>query len=209
MSSNRVPGHTRPQYIPALDGVRLFAVLLVVLHHLTRGSSSSVFMHLLGLQRGNGIGPSLFFVLSGVLLTTVIVDARDTEHRYRNFLMRRVLRIFPLYFAYLIGAVIAPCVITGVPPQHFWVFGLFLQNTFGHTAASTGSVLPLYHFWTLAVQDQFYLFWPLLLWNCASTCTMRQLCFVILAVSLLTRIAITIPPLSPELLRRILPRRAG
>jgi peptidoglycan/LPS O-acetylase OafA/YrhL len=209
MSGNPVPGPTGREYIPALDGVRFLAVLLVILHHLTRGSHSSIFMHLIGLQRGNGIGPSLFFVLSGVLLTTVILQARDSEHRYRNFLMRRALRIFPLYFAYLIVAVIATWVIAGTPPRHFWVFGLFLQNTFVDAAATTGSVLPLYHFWTLAVQDQFYLFWPLLLWSCASTRTMRQLCFVIIGVSLLTRIVITHPPLSPELLGRILPSRAG
>src|ERR1700688_1211916 len=145
MSSNPVAGPTGRHSIPALDRVLFLAVLLVIPPHLTRGSHSSIFMHLIGLQRGNGIGPSLFFVLSGVLLTTVILQARDSEHRYRNFLMRRALRIFPLYFAYLIVAVIATWVITGTPPQHFRVFGLFLQNTFADAAATTGSVLPLYH----------------------------------------------------------------
>jgi len=73
----------------------------------TQGARSSLFLHLIGLQRDNGIGPSLFFVLSGVLLTTVILDTRHTERRYRNFLTRRVLRIFPLYFGYLTLATVA------------------------------------------------------------------------------------------------------
>ena len=63
-----VEQHTRSKYIPALDGVRFLAVALVMLHHLTRGSQTSIVLHLIGLQVGNGLGPPLFFVLSGVLL---------------------------------------------------------------------------------------------------------------------------------------------
>src|SRR5260370_18020322 len=96
-----VEQHTRSKYIPALEGVCFVGVGLVILHHLTSGSRTSIVLHLIGLQVGNGIGPPLFFVLSGVLLTTVIIDARRTEHRYRNFLTRRALRIFPLYLGYL------------------------------------------------------------------------------------------------------------
>src|SRR5580704_1093160 len=132
-----VEQYTRPRHIPALDGVRFLAVGFVLLHHLTRGSHSSIFLHLIGLQEGNGIGPTLFFVLSGVLLTPVILNARNTEHRYRNFLLRRVLRIFPLYFAYLAAAVIATILMTGHRVQHLWVFTFFLQNTFLTAAAGT------------------------------------------------------------------------
>ena len=201
--------YTRPKHIPALDGVRFLAVGLVILHHLTRGSHSSIFLHLIGLQEGNGLGPTLFFVLSGVLLTPVILNARHTEHRYRNFLLRRVLRIFPLYFAYLAVAAVATVLLTGHRLQHLWVFAFFLQNTFLTTAANTGSVLPLYHFWTLGLQDQFYLFWPLLLWNCDSTRTMRRACYVIIVLSFASRVVIAHPSLTPDLFGRILPARAG
>src|SRR5260370_22764723 len=105
--------HTRSKYIPALDGVRFLAVAFVILHHLTRGSQTYIVLHLLGLQEGNGIGPPLFFVLSGVLLTSVIIDARGTEHRYRNFLTRRALRILPLYLGYLGVAIAATLLLTG------------------------------------------------------------------------------------------------
>ena len=204
-----VEQNTRSKYIPSLDGVRLLAVALVMLHHLTRGSQTSIVLHLMGLQVGNGIGPPLFFVLSGVLLTTVIIDARGTEHRYRNFLTRRALRILPLYLAYLGVAMVVTFLITGRHMQNVWVFGFFLQNTFLTAASKTGSVLPMYHFWTLAVQDQFYLLWPLLLWNCDSVRKMRYLCVAGIILSFGARMIITHPSLTPELFGRILPAHAG
>jgi peptidoglycan/LPS O-acetylase OafA/YrhL len=204
-----VERHTRSRHIPALDGVRLLAVGLVMLHHLTSGSHASIVLHLLGLQAGNGIGPPLFFVLSGVLLTTVIIDARETKHRYRNFLTRRALRILPLYLAYLGVAMVATFLLTGRHMQNVWVFAFFLQNTFLTAASKTGSILPMYHFWTLAVQDQFYILWPLLLWKCDSIRKMRCLCVAGIILSLGARIIITHPSLTPELFGRILPARAG
>ena len=200
---------TRPKHIPALDGVRFLAVGFVLLHHLTSGSHSSLFLRLIGLQQGNGIGPTLFFVLSGVLLTPVILNARNTKNRYRNFLVRRVLRIFPLYFAYLAVAAIATVLMTGHRMQHLWVFTFFLQNTFLTAAADTNAVLPVYHLWTIALQDQFYILWPLLLWNCDSIRTMRRACYVIIVLSFAARIVITHPSFTPVLYGRILPARAG
>jgi peptidoglycan/LPS O-acetylase OafA/YrhL len=204
-----VERHTRSKHIPALDGVRLLAVGLVMLHHLTRGSQTSIVLHLIGLQVNNGLGPTLFFVLSGVLLTTVIIDARGTEHRYRNFLARRALRIFPLYLGYLGVAVVATFWLTGQHLQNLWVFAFFLQNTFLTPASKTGSVLPMYHLWTLAVQDQFYLLWPLLLWKCDGIRKMRYLCVAGIILSFGARIIITHPSLTPELFGRILPAHAG
>jgi peptidoglycan/LPS O-acetylase OafA/YrhL len=201
--------HTRSKYIPALDGVRFLAVAFVILHHLTSGSRASMVLHLIGLQAGNGIGPTLFFVLSGVLLTTVIIDARGTEHGYRNFLTRRALRILPLYLGYLGVAIVATFLITDQHLQNLWVFAFFLQNTFLTAASKTGSVLPMYHLWTLAVQDQFYLLWPLLLWRCDSIRKMRYLCVAGIILSFGARLIITHPSLTPELFGRILPARAG
>jgi len=200
---------TQPKYIPSLDGVRFLAVGFVLLHHLSRGSHSSLLLHLIGLQEGNGIGPTLFFVLSGVLLTPVILNARNNENRYRNFLTRRVLRIFPLYFAYLAVAVVATALLTGHRLQHVWVFAFFLQNTFLNTAADTGSVLPMYHLWTIALQDQFYILWPLLLWRCDSTRSMRHLCYAIIVLSFATRVVIAHPALTFDIFGRVLPARAG
>jgi peptidoglycan/LPS O-acetylase OafA/YrhL len=203
------PRRTRPPHFPALDGIRLLAVGFVILHHITSGSSSSTLLHLIGLQRGNGLGPPLFFVLSGALLTAVIDLARNTENRYRNFLLRRVLRIFPLYFGYLLLATAVTFLVTGSGPQQLWVYVLFSQNIFVHTAEQTGSVLPTYHLWTIAVQDQFYLVWPLLLWLCKSIRQMRILCSSGIAVCFLARVLMLSSPLPSELLIRSLPAVAG
>lgn len=199
----------RPKYVPSLDGVRFLAVGFVILHHLSKGSHSSILLHLIGLQEGNGLGPTLFFVLSGVLLTPVILNAHNSERRYRNFLTRRVLRIFPLYFAYLVVAVVATAVLTGHSLQHLWVFAFFLQNNFLTTAGDTGSVLPMYHLWTIALQDQFYIFWPLLLWRCNSTRDMRRVCYAIILLAFATRVVIAHPSLTFETFGRVLPARAG
>jgi peptidoglycan/LPS O-acetylase OafA/YrhL len=200
---------TRSKYIPALDGVRFLAVALVIVHHLTRGSHTSLFLHLIGMQAGNGIGPTLFFVLSGVLLTTVILNTRGTEYRYRNFLTRRALRIFPLYLAYLGAAIATTFLLTGRHVQNIWVFALFLQNTFLTAAGKTGSVMPMFHLWTLAVQDQFYILWPLLLWKCDSVRKMRYLCLAGIVLSIGARLIFTAPALTPELFGRTLPACAG
>ncbi len=181
----------------------------MILHHITSGSTNSTFLHIIGLQHGNGLGPPLFFVLSGALLTAVIDLARDTDSRYRNFLLRRVLRIFPLYFGYLLLAAAVTFLVTGSGPQHLWVYALFSQNIFVHAAERTGSALPTYHLWTIAVQDQFYLVWPLLLWRCKSVRQMRILCWSGIALSLLARVLMVSSPLPSELLIRSLPAVAG
>ncbi len=120
LSNSLATSRKRPNHIPALDGVRLVAVGLVILHHLTSGAHTSFFLHLIDMQHDNGIGPPLFFVLSGTLLTKVILDARNAENRYRNFLLRRMLRIFPLYFGYLGLLTFATWIETGKLPSYLW-----------------------------------------------------------------------------------------
>ncbi len=199
----------RSNHIPALDGVRLVAVALVILHHITSGLHASFFLHLLGMQHDNGIGPPLFFVLSGTLLTTVILDARNTENRYRNFLLRRVLRIFPLYFGYLGLLTFATWIETGKLPSYLWVFALFSQNIFVSYAGHTSSVLHTYHLWTIAVQDQFYLIWPLLLWRCNSNRQIRLLCSAGIVLSVLSHAVLLYPGFPEEYAVRSLPAVAG
>lgn len=205
MPSLLAPQRARPNHLPALDGVRLLAVGLVILHHITSGSQNSFFLHLIGVQRGNGLGPPLFFVLSGALLTTVINGLRDTENRYRTFMLRRVLRIFPLYFGYLLVAFVITFAVTGTPPRNLWAYALFSQNIFLQAAEQTGSKLEMYHLWTIAVQDQFYLLWPLLLWRCKTIRQMRMLCCAGIAVSILSRVLMVVLGLPTDLLIRSLP----
>ncbi|HSY35349.1 MAG TPA: acyltransferase [Acidobacteriaceae bacterium] len=153
----------------ALDGLRGLAILLVFIFHYGGGlQSTQPAQRLAGyFTQFSWSGVVLFFALSGFLITGSLWETNHTVHRLRNFYVRRALRILPLYIVALLAVAIA-ALLTGA---HFTqlrpllVFVFFLQN-FPHLssyALSTPSPLPLYHFWTLAVEEQFYLIWPIVL----------------------------------------------
>jgi peptidoglycan/LPS O-acetylase OafA/YrhL len=103
----------------------------------------------------------LFFVLSGFLITGILLDTQDSPAYYRNFFVRRVLRIFPLYYGVLLIAfVLAPLLLAlpaGYGGQQIWLW-TYTENF----AAPFGGGDPLFpHFWSLCVEEQFYLVWPL------------------------------------------------
>ncbi len=99
------------------------------------------------------IGVDLFFVLSGFLITASLLATRGRGDYYRVFFVKRTLRIFPLYYCFLAGFVIW----NGIPfAQHvwYWVYLGNFRNAFGNSISS------LNHFWSLAIEEQFYLVWP-------------------------------------------------
>jgi peptidoglycan/LPS O-acetylase OafA/YrhL len=154
---------------PALDGLRGLAVLMVFIFHYGGGQKSSdSFVHLLGiLTEACWIGVILFFALSGFLITGSLWDSIGQRHRLRNFYSRRALRILPLYFAALLAAaffsVARGTTFAELKPLLLYVF--FLQNLphLAGLAQQFTPTLPVYHLWTLAVEEQFYLLWPLIL----------------------------------------------
>jgi peptidoglycan/LPS O-acetylase OafA/YrhL len=154
----------RPRW-PALDGLRAVAVLAVIIYHF-------------GLLPGGYLGVDLFFVLSGFLITSLLIrewDSRRGHISFRDFYRRRVLRLFPA-----LGCVIAVTVaLTGFlelsrPPSNRQYVagtleGLPLVVTFAGNwaraldpASSLGSLGMLGHTWSLAIEEQFYLLWPAL-----------------------------------------------
>jgi peptidoglycan/LPS O-acetylase OafA/YrhL len=149
-------------HIPGLDGVRGLAVVMVVCYHgqLSLDGSSMAERVWISAFRGGWCGVDLFFVLSGFLITTILIQTRQDSHYFRNFFMRRVLRIFPLYFVSLF---LLFSWLSGVDSSvQVWHY-LFFQNwmtVFG--SPSPPGILS--HFWSLAVEEQFYLFWPVVIW---------------------------------------------
>ncbi len=164
-----IPSFPKTQRDVALDGLRGLAVLLVFLFHYGGGlQSSRPAVRMVGLITQAGwLGVVLFFALSGFLITGSLWETVAQGHRLRNFYARRALRILPIYSLALLAAAAAALLRGATLSQlkPFAIFAVFLQN-FPHLAADAiqnPSPLPLYHFWTLAVEEQFYLIWPLIL----------------------------------------------
>lgn len=153
---------------PALDGLRGVAILLVYIFHYGGGlRSTHAAVRGLGYFAETGwIGVILFFALSGFLITGSLWDSRDQPHVLRNFYLRRVLRIFPLYYLVVLIALFAS-VARGTRLAELgpvFLYAGFMQNLPGCVtkALLPISPLPLFHLWSLAVEEQFYILWPAL-----------------------------------------------
>lgn len=147
-------------FMPQLDGLRAIAVGAVLVHHLL---AQDLLPGLLSQVSWGFAGVRLFFVLSGFLITAILLRARADAERLgtspmwviRQFYARRFLRIFPLYyFVIFAGALL------NLPPirEEFWWLVSYLFN---FRLAQLGWYPEhIAHFWSLAVEEQFYLFWP-------------------------------------------------
>jgi len=169
------------KHILGIDGLRGLSALMVVLFHLkVRGFA-------LGWA-----GVQFFFVISGYLITKILIHSRemyrDNIFKYlKVFYMKRTLRIFPLYYLYLIIA-IAVAIIVHRPIGDAWQFFLYIQNyTLGLNHFNTQLVLG--HTWSLAVEEQFYLLWPLLVWVTSSR-HLFKLSIGLIITSILSRLLI-------------------
>ena len=173
----------RAGHLPALDGLRGLAILLVMLTHFTVVQGGPVIDRVVGMAgRFGWSGVDLFFVLSGFLITGILLDNKGRPHYFRNFYARRTLRIFPLYYAFIFFAtIVVPSLpyawtsdfqLTGWTTPLYW---LYLSNfPVAFTADGANDLIGLT--WSLAIEEQFYLVWPVLvlllsrralLWTCA------------------------------------------
>jgi len=149
------------QKIPQLDGVRGIAILLVIIHNTDAFPS----LHLDWISRYGWMGVDLFFVLSGFLITRILLDAKQSGGYFRNFYARRCLRIWPLYYSLLILMLV---ILPRVQPSEahmifersspWWAYPFFVQNFLVPIPAEAAG--PLGVTWSLAIEEQFYLIWP-------------------------------------------------
>jgi peptidoglycan/LPS O-acetylase OafA/YrhL len=190
-SAQQRPGSVGSGHLPSLDGVRGLAILAVLLFHFVAPTNPKgpVDAAVTWLFSYGALGVDLFFILSGFLITGILYDSRNDPAYFRNFYMRRVLRIFPLYYAVL---VIVFFVVPAIPSLRgseiaqlrshqawAWLYGVNV-----YLAIHGGWVLSyIEHFWSLAVEEQFYFVWPLMVWLLAAN---RR---VFLAFALATAIA--------------------
>jgi peptidoglycan/LPS O-acetylase OafA/YrhL len=169
-------GYTRVEKVRAhfaeLDGIRGIAILMVFLLH-TVVLPDQGYEFLRGVLSIGHFGVDLFFCLSGFLITGILFSAKGDRHYFRNFYARRALRIFPLYYLYLIlyylfvvrfhvinfGA--AKDAQAAGDLHWVWFYGTnVLIAKQGHYLTAS-----LNHFWTLAVEEHFYFLWPLLVFS--------------------------------------------
>ena len=177
-------------YYPALDVLRGIAILLVFFYHN---------FHFIKVFEFGWVGVDLFFVLSGFLITDLLLNSQNKKNYFRNFYIRRFLRIFPLYYLTLIIFFsFAPYFFSqqNIGEYHYYSqnqiwFWSFLQNWFFVDKGLSSSPF-LSHFWSLAVEEQFYLFWPLVLFLVKDLRKARILTISLILIVLVMRVYIWI-----------------
>ncbi len=156
--------------IAPLDGLRGLAILLVMGFHLVEVCGQWRGREWLSeglrvLFRPGWSGVDLFFVLSGFLITGILLDSRDSPHYFRNFYARRTLRIFPLYYAFLAVMMFLVAPASGefdeMRRTQAWYWSYAANWLYAIDNRWSG---PATHLWSLAIEEQFYIFWPLLVY---------------------------------------------
>lgn len=187
--------------MPALDGIRGLAIVLVMALHFVNNQvvpTNALERAAVTLTNYGLWGVDLFFVLSGFLITGILADARGQPGYFSNFFARRALRIFPLYYGVLLlMTVLVPAgMLAAVDPELVqlreirpWLW-LYLTNFY--LGPETSFSIPyVSHFWSLAVEEHFYLVWPFLIFY-ASTRTAMRICVGLGVAALLLRIGFSI-----------------
>jgi peptidoglycan/LPS O-acetylase OafA/YrhL len=189
------------RHVPALDGMRGLAVLVVMTLHTFVGFPTDGWLGTaLRVTTLGWVGVDLFFVLSGFLITGLLLDARGTPGYYRSFYARRALRIWPLYF----GVICVLTVISWARPNLTGGAGsAFLRNWSWYWTHTTNVQIALFgwsetslaylsgHFWSLGVEEQFYLAWPLVV-AVAGPHRLPRVCGLLWLVAVAARIALVL-----------------
>lgn len=213
MTTEMRPATLSLRHLDGLDGVRGIAIFLVLIIHLgvmipVAPPEHAVFA---GMSAG-WIGVDLFFVLSGMLITGILIDSKGSNGYFRNFYVRRVLRIFPLYYALLIFSFyILPMFphpkvanFSRVTGDEVW-YWLFLTNIkIAMAGGPRHAIMDVT--WSLAIEEQFYLVWPLLV-HLLTRARLALVCAALFLVAAGLRIALLALDVTPWTLYVITPTR--
>lgn len=143
------------RYMPALDGLRGVSILAVMFHH----------GYLFWMGQGGFLGVDVFFVLSGFLITALLINEweKTEDISFKNFYSRRFLRLFPALLALLLASLVRNWFIP--PPGGFRVAVKSVLVVLFYSGNWITAVHPLGHTWSLAIEEQFYIIWPVLLFT--------------------------------------------
>jgi peptidoglycan/LPS O-acetylase OafA/YrhL len=200
-------GQGSEKHIDSLDGLRGIAILLVFLYHyLPRNLHNP----LSWLASVGWTGVDLFFVLSGFLITGILYDTRHATNFFKVFYARRALRILPAYFL-AVGFVLLVAALLKTPASWkavpFYVFGSNLMIPLRDGTPNFTPYLNCDHFWSLALEEQFYFLWPVVVFLVLRRRTLMQICGAGILGALLFRIVLTRLGVSPWILYTELPLR--
>jgi len=192
------------QHLPVADGLRGIAVLATMIFHIqffTLVAGAPLWERAYAMVAGLGwAGVDLFFVLSGFLITRILYDTRAEPNYYLVFYLRRLVRIFPLYYATLLLVLVllpalmhighvAPSGATFASPTTQFLAWLYLVN-WDLAIQGFGFVTPfIAHFWSLSVEEQFYLVWPAVV-RALSRRGLMALCVGMVVAAALIRVAL-------------------
>jgi len=171
-------------YYPALDGLRGFAIAAVLFHHN---------LGFLPFPKFGWTGVDLFFVLSGFLITDILLKTKEEKNFLQNFFIRRILRIFPLYYGITILYFILAPSLSQFKDQYSYYYTnqcmlwLHLQNWLYITNPEPNQYTVFSHFWSLSVEEQFYLVWPLIIFASKKLRTLVTILCIILFGCILFR----------------------
>jgi peptidoglycan/LPS O-acetylase OafA/YrhL len=193
------PGVSSKVTYPALDGLRAVAVTMVFIEHFGGGSHGGRFLEVFNRVRVfGGAGVTLFFVLSGFLITGILYDTSLGQHYFKNFYIRRSLRIFPIFYLVLVVCgVLAPILHFHLQWGHL-SFPFYLGNFFANwnwslyeliSPTHPAMSISLAHFWSLFVEEQFYLIWPIVIFLVRDRVKLIRLSVAVILIVLLLRIA--------------------
>jgi peptidoglycan/LPS O-acetylase OafA/YrhL len=201
------------RHYPALDGLRGVAILAVFFSHFGGGHKSTNFVirtwsHI---ADAGWMGVDLFFVLSGFLITGILLDTANRQDKVKNFYARRALRIFPLFYGVLFGFLLLTPVLHLQWRAGHLLYFFYLSNMIpvlapGLPAPGTG--VSLVHFWSLAVEEQFYLLWPFVVWVAKDRTVLLRICFAIMVSALVLRIVLLSFGVDPLIVYALLFTRA-
>ena len=169
------------RHIASLDGLRGLAFLMIFFRHYGITSHQKQLWVKIAayLCYGGWMGVDLFFVLSGFLITGILLDTRESPRYFTNFYARRVLRIFPLYYTALaVLFVLTPWLHLQWHGGHF-AYLFYAGNLAYNLNPSLAEVKPavsFLHLWSLAVEEQFYLIWPLVVMMVSSRRRLAWIC---------------------------------
>lgn len=178
---------TQPRIVP-LDGLRGIAILLVIIYHYSDQwyeHATRIDLPVVEFGRSLWFGVDIFFVLSGFLITGILLNTKTSPRYFTSFFGRRTVRIFPLYYLNILAlCVILPKLHTAFQNEalienQFWFwtylanFHFAMEGEFGHTPGG--------YFWSVAVEEQFYIVWPFVVWLLGKKTLLRGIVGLLIA----------------------------